>query len=111
MLIYLLLFLMLVFLELICSFMLLFNVKNIEKFTLILLILNMFVVFLSSSTQISFFYNLIYNNFIFNIIYLIVNFILILGYFGLDDNLKSLHRFSILIFYILNIVGLLIIFF
>ncbi|VWL85718.1 hypothetical protein [Oceanivirga miroungae] len=106
--IYIFMFILLVFLELVCSFMLIFNVKKSENLSLGLLILNMLVVILSYITKVSFFYNIIYSSIKFNIFYLVINFILILGYFGIDDNLKPIHRIFVSLFYLLNTFGLII---
>lgn len=113
--IYIFMFFFLIFLELICSSMLIIKVKKIENFSLFLLFSNLFVhiisIFTRNTIRITFLYNIIYNSIKFDIFYLVINIMLILGYFGIDDNLKSLHRFCVSVFYLVNVIGILLVMF
>ncbi|WP_067143481.1 hypothetical protein [Oceanivirga salmonicida] len=101
--------------ELVVSILIFLKINNLETVSILLLTLNLLLTAVSIFISINFipFYILLlaykYYPYI-NIIYLVITIILLLGYVGIDDNFKSLHKKFVGLFFLTNSLGLIVLF-
>ncbi len=108
-------FLLVLILEFIISILLFLKIKNIKLISILLLVINLIAIILSTFIFLDFvpFYILILGKKYFpftNIVYIIVNILLLLGYSGMDDSFKGLHRTLVGLFFLSNSLGLLVLY-